>query len=148
MWRTFSLLSHRKQRIAQINTYSKLELEYKVHQLLLLLILYVQALLFIFGQLSVYSTHQSHCNWSAVSWIHLLLFHYKQDQAAAGAHLGQWEMRSVKPGLRMADRDRWPYFDDTVAGWTGTELHQSGKMNAAYSQGSGAYSYGHKLPYR
>lgn len=57
----------------------------------------VWTLPFIFGQLSFYSAHLPHCSWSAVSQLHLLLFHYKQHQAAAGTHLGQWEIRSVKP---------------------------------------------------
>lgn len=97
---------------------STLETEYKVPQLVLLLVQYARALPFIFGQLSVYSTHQSHCNWSAVSWLHLLLFHYKQDQAAAGTHLGQWEMRSVKPRLLYGRRGQV-----TTLWWLGCRLN-------------------------
>lgn len=99
MWTAFSLLSCRTQRTAS----DRLRQHYNTGHCKLNMeccgswgCLHVPAFPFILGQLSVHSAHQSRCNWSAVSWLHLLLFHYKQDQAAAATHLGQWEMRSVK----------------------------------------------------
>lgn len=138
MWTVFNLLSQRTRQIASYHLHLHCTTaRYTLNIKCCSCCCYLHVPPLICSQLGVDSAHQFHCNWCPVSWLHLLLIHYKQDQAATGTLLGvngKWNQQNPSC-IYGVEGGGWP-FDDTSTDWS------------AYNQRSDNYSFGHRLPLR